>query len=81
MLRIALRCLTVLSLGGWVSYYKHKLSLRAVLVGVKKGRSVKALRERVEILQGHDDTAHLGRQLAQYLEKVYIAQRWRGGKL
>ena len=52
-----------------------------MLVGCKKGRSVKALRERVEILQGHDDTAHLGRQLAQYLEHVYIAQRWRGGKL
>lgn len=75
------KCIFLFAEGDWLSYYKRKLSLRAVLVGKKKGRTIKALRERTEKLLSVESTRHIGRLLQQYLEKVVVASNWRGGGL
>ena len=62
-----------------MAYWKQKLSLRATLVGRPKGRSIKALRERVETLLEDKDTRTAGLLLNQYHEKVQVARNWRGG--
>ena len=49
------------------------------MVGRPKGRSIKALRERVDALVSTAATRPTGILLSQYLQKVNTAKRWRGG--
>ena len=52
-----------------------------MLVGRKKGRTIKALRERVEALLLESDSEAMGKMLKAYYDNVQLAVQWRGGKL
>ena len=66
--------------GYWLKYWQRKLSLRAVLTGRPKGRSVKALRERCTSLIADPESRATGLLLQEFLERVELARRWRGGQ-
>ena len=63
----------------WTSYYRESLSLRSVLVGKSKGRTIKALRERVDKLCASKETRTEGLTLSRYHDQVKRACAWRGG--
>ena len=62
-----------------MQYWRTKLSLRSVLCGPPKGRSVKALRERCDALIKDPITRSRGVTLTKYLDKVKVATKWRTG--
>jgi hypothetical protein len=67
--------------GDWVAFYKQNLPVRNVLVGKSKGRSIKALRERVNALSLDPSTRSQATTLGFYHEKLKVAHAWRGGKI
>jgi hypothetical protein len=64
-----------------VAFYKQVLPLRLVLIGKSKGRTVKALRERVDALSLNQDTRGIGGVLNAYHTRVKVAHSWRGGRI
>jgi hypothetical protein len=64
-----------------VGFYKQVLPLRLVLVGKSKGRTIKALRERVDTLSLHADTRSMGGVLNGFHSRVKMAHNWRGGRI
>ena len=67
--------------GDWNSHWRQRLSLRSVLVGRPKGRTEKALRERVITLCENKATRPQGILLQEYHNKVKRAMAWRGGSV
>lgn len=50
--------------------WRKRLPPKSVMTGAPKGRSIKALREKVQRLQQHENTAELGARLRRYLQTV-----------
>ena len=71
----------LLPAGDWLSHFRKRLPLRACMTGKPKGRTVKALRERVEELCSKKETRSTETLLADYHRKVQTAVNWRGGQV
>ena len=67
--------------GDWLAVWQGRLPLRALWVGQPKGRSVKALRDRVDTLCANKDTRSQGILLGEFAKRVGIAAKWRGGAI
>lgn len=64
-----------------VTAWRRRLPLAMILTGSSKGRSIKALREKMERLSSKPATLDDGNRLRQYLKKVLLAQSLRPDKV
>ena len=65
--------------GQWAVSYRRKITLAATMVGNSKGRTLRALRDRVDKLCQCAETRTEGLALQEYYRKILRAQAWRGG--
>ena len=64
----------------WNDWWRSKLTVRVVLAGKPKGRTLRAIRERRSALMAHKETRGVGALLGEFSDVLETAHKMRGGK-
>lgn len=67
--------------GEIVAHWAKRCPIECMMSGQSRGRTLKALREKVEKLSGNPDSADQAHRLRNYLKKLMLAQQLRGDRI